>query len=136
MFLRIARVQSTKQSGIIGGKIPFDPNIIIYIEHLKTYPAGCLQRPCKLISPSYCVLKISYLITVSDIVRVLVLHLSRCVADGEHQRVGIFYRVLLTVLLVGDGALIHLLNLGIEQDRKSTRLNSSHPTTSRMPSSA
>ena len=47
--------------------------------------------------------------------RVLILHLSRCVADGKHQRVGILYRVLLTVLLVGDGALIHLLNLGIEQ---------------------
>ena len=27
-------------------------------------------------------------------------------------------------------------NLGVELDRKSTRLNSSHPTTSRMPSSA
>jgi len=24
----LAKVQSTKQSGIIGGKIPFDPNII------------------------------------------------------------------------------------------------------------
>ena len=29
-----------------------------------------------------------------------------------------------------------LLNLMYEGDRKSTRLNSSHPTTSRMPSSA
>ena len=26
--------------------------------------------------------------------------------------------------------------IGVEVDRKSTRLNSSHPTTSRMPSSA
>ena len=37
MFLRIARVQSTKQSGIIGGKIPFDPNIIIYYCYEKYY---------------------------------------------------------------------------------------------------
>ena len=28
MFLRIAGVQSTEQSGIRGGKTPFDPNII------------------------------------------------------------------------------------------------------------
>ena len=28
MFLRIARVRSTEQSGIRGVKIPFDPNII------------------------------------------------------------------------------------------------------------
>ena len=30
MFLRIVRVRSTEQSGIIGVKIPFDPNIIIF----------------------------------------------------------------------------------------------------------
>ena len=31
MFLMIAGVRSTEQSGIIGVKIPFDPNIIFYI---------------------------------------------------------------------------------------------------------
>ena len=30
MFLRIAEAQSAEQSGIKGGKKPFDPNIIIY----------------------------------------------------------------------------------------------------------
>ena len=29
MFLRLVGVRSTEQAGIIGGKIPFDPNIII-----------------------------------------------------------------------------------------------------------
>ncbi len=29
MFLRIAGVRSTEQSGIRGGKIPFDPNIFV-----------------------------------------------------------------------------------------------------------
>ena len=32
MFLRIVRVRSTEQSGIKGGKIPFDPNILYYIK--------------------------------------------------------------------------------------------------------
>jgi hypothetical protein len=36
MFLKIARVQSTQQSGIKGGKMPFAPNIIC---NTKTYVA-------------------------------------------------------------------------------------------------
>ena len=32
--------------------------------------------------------------------------------------------------------LIHILDLGTQEDRKSTRLNSSHSQQSRMPSSA
>ena len=45
------------------------------------------------------------------------------------------------VMINGDGKTIHAeisnnSNLFIITDRKSTRLNSSHPTTSRMPSSA
>ena len=32
MFLKIARVQSTQQSGIKGVKIPFDPNIISFCD--------------------------------------------------------------------------------------------------------
>ena len=35
-----------------------------------------------------------------------------------------------------DALGLHKLNLVVEQDRKSTRLNSSHSTSSRMPSSA
>ena len=35
MFLRIVRVRSAEQSGIKGGKRPFDPNIITYRYHFR-----------------------------------------------------------------------------------------------------
>jgi len=35
MFLRIVRVRSTEQSGIIGVKIPFDPNLITMMPQIK-----------------------------------------------------------------------------------------------------
>ena len=38
--------------------------------------------------------------------------------------------------ILKDTGLIDVLRKGVCKDRKSTRLNSSHPTTSRMPSSA
>ena len=42
-----------------------------------------------------------------------------------------------TIAVVSDGsAVLGLGNIGAHADRKSTRLNSSHPLSSRMPSSA
>ena len=40
MFLMIAGVRSTEQSGIIGVKIPFDPNIIITVIKFNNKPFG------------------------------------------------------------------------------------------------
>src|SRR5213082_1883294 len=40
------------------------------------------------------------------------------------------------VVAVGDDALVKVIDIDLERDRKSTRLNSSHLTQSRMPSSA
>ena len=44
MFLRIVRVRSTEQSGIIGVKIPFDPNIIIIL--LQVPNSKCGEKEC------------------------------------------------------------------------------------------
>ena len=61
--------------------------------------------------------------------------------EGKWNRIVVLMFVLLCgihVTVYGGGShedLLHVLKSGIE-DRKSTRLNSSHPTTSRMPSSA
>ena len=38
--------------------------------------------------------------------------------------------------ILGDYTNLHTIMSWLDKDRKSTRLNSSHPTTSRMPSSA
>ena len=40
------------------------------------------------------------------------------------------------MLLLVVGSILLTRNLKVDQDRKSTRLNSSHPLSSRMPSSA
>ena len=49
MFLRIAGARSAKQSGIKGGKIPFDPNIVLRpglaVQHCLQLPDPLFQLP-------------------------------------------------------------------------------------------
>ena len=49
---------------------------------------------------------------------------------------GIFLLTALLLLLTPGPAVLYIVARSIDQDRKSTRLNSSHMVQSRMPSSA